>query len=104
MCSPCLLPWVKHIQHGHRPTTGDHLRHDSVPFQHRGLLDLDFPQLQQLRRYLLFLEPQSLGFGSGPGDILFRFELHPYQCVLRLQSLLDGGNFRLNGLLKAAEN
>ena len=92
---------IKNVKHGHRPTTGDNLRHDSVPFRHGGSLNFDFPQLQQLRRYLLFLEPQSLGFGSGPGDLLFCFELHPCQCVLRLQSLLDGGNFRLNGLLKA---
>ena len=51
---------TKNVKHRHRPTTGDHLRHDSVPFQHGGPLNLDLPQPDQLRCHLRLLEPQSL--------------------------------------------
>ena len=61
-----LPPCPKHIQHRHRSPAGDHGGHHSIPFLHSSSLNLDLPQLQQLRRYLLFLEPQSLGFGSWP--------------------------------------
>ena len=51
-----LPPWGKHIQHGHRSSAGDYCGHHSIPFIHSGSLHLDLAQLQQLRRYLCFLE------------------------------------------------
>ena len=96
-----LPPCPKHIQHWHRSPAGDHGGHHSIPFLHSGSPNLDLPQLQQLRRYLLFLEPQSLGFSLGPGDLLLRFKLHPLQGVLRLESLLDRSHLRLDGFLES---
>ena len=95
-----LPPCPKHIQHGHRSSAGDHGGHHSIPFLHSGSPNLDLPQLQQLRRYLLFLEPQSLGFSLGPGDLLLRFKLHPLQGVLRLEGLLDRSHLCLDGVLE----